>query len=146
VTAAYHTQTDDILRVQVTAGDGVIQVTGSGYNNYQGGYGCIQYDVYVNGQVQHTPTLRYGDGSAIVTQCNVYGYCWQSYMNCCPTAPQAAVLDFSHWVSDHGGGPITVKVVGVRYPRVQGCTLQTIYETHQVTGSMHIQTNQTDGF
>ncbi|MCC7440443.1 MAG: hypothetical protein IT285_02350 [Bdellovibrionales bacterium] len=143
----YVTQSDDVLRVKVTSGDGVVQVTGNDYTNYQGGYGCVQYTVKVNDYPEKTtPVLRYGDGNAMVTQCNVYGFCWQSYMNCCPTAPESTILNFNSQIANHGDTPLRIKVTKVKYPRVQGCTLQPIYSTHKLTGTLLIQTNQTDGF
>lgn len=132
--------TDDLLRVKVTAGPAG-KVTGDKYGFYAV-YDCVQYTVTVAGQSVTTQTLSVNPS------------------NVCPGAPSSQTIDFSSRLTS-GHGSIEIKVTATGYdfyckdcwaktPAAYAygscsyyCPLRGLYSTHTATGQLSIQVNGT---
>lgn len=141
---SYTVQTDNLLKVKVTAGAATNVIPGS---NFSATYECVSYNVTAMGQTLSTGTLSVSGGNSI-----------------CPNAPTSKTLDFSSRLTS-GHGDVTVKIVAtgydfycqscLTYPWMFNaypygyyscsmyCPLKTVYQNHGVTGTMDIQVNGT---
>jgi hypothetical protein len=137
--------TDNILKIRINPGAAGNLSLPSGsavpYSNFSATYGCVSYQITVNGRSVRTVTLSV----------NGTGTSWM-----CPQAPDSQVIDFS----DRGPffGPVKVQVTQARYdyycqllvmgyinPYYSGtyCSAQgyPVYKNHTVTGSIDVQVN-----
>lgn len=134
--------TDNLLKVKVTAKAGAPVSMGEGNSNFTANYACVEYKVTVLGVTRTTGMLRV-PGSMLNTPC--------------AASPESAVLDFSDRLGA-GHNTVNVKVTEVRYdfycmlaysghyPQMNPanyCPTYSVYHTHTVNGSLAIQVNGT---
>ncbi len=91
-------ETDNLLKVKVTALPGSPITSSTGGSNFTANYGCVKYTVKVNNTVRQTQFLRVG------TMPNAM----------CPNAPESEVLDFSSILAA-GHHTLSVSVTEARY-------------------------------
>ncbi len=135
-------ETDNLLKVRVSAGNASRISLPSGYSNFTATYGCVQYTIRALGQTVTTGLLSTGSASS-----SVY----------CPNAPTSQVIDFSSRLGS-GHNSVNIEVTEVRYDfycqmLMQGlissmyyntyCPSYPVYRTHTVTGQLDIQVNGT---
>lgn len=139
-------ETDSILNVRVTAGDGVVEVVNSGTGQQISQtfltYTCVQYTVTVNGISQETAPLavsgagRYSSG----------------YSDPCATSESSDVLDFSTALGSEGTVEVTVSEAQYDYKCLyvytSYCgTLTDLYQysgtssEHKINGGLEIEVN-----
>lgn len=147
VTPSYSTtvNTDDTLKVKITAGSAGNNAVPGMYTNASAPYQCVQYNVTVLGKTAATGRLSVSGNSPL-----------------CPGAPSSAVIDFSARLTP-GHGPVTITVEATEYdfyclqcyanPSLYTtygyyscnmyCPMHSVYKNHTVTGTMAIQVNGT---